>query len=515
MKKTLLQVLFLSGSMACMAQMPYTPSQPEGDITLYSKDSHSYYVLWGFLQETFEKGLVMKSVAAENGKVYLDNQIAMYTLTPENWLEFEKDGDVITFHGPQLLRGNLDAPSDCDYAMVFEFNEATREYLPTETQEFSYRVTADGMEPADSNLMIGYGRLHPADEESPEEYYFWNGYGDCELNIKSHTSTLVDIPANVNMESRHLVSADGVAREIKLGRDDDKVYVQGIYKELPESAIVGTVEDGLVDFGHATYLGINAETKHYVYAMGGQVQPVWDEANQTYVDQVTSLLSSLEMRYDPEADLYTCVESMAFNSTDADLYELSLWKNPVLKICHHTPGVLPADPNTLRFITLDQNLGWGTYALRCKIPMVDVEADILDTSRLSYVFWLDGQEYSLTKDLYPMCPEDMTLIPFDYTENWWIYIVDEVSRLVYFFFDDYTSFGVQSVYKEEDGSEIRSNIIYVEGSGVDEISTNVEDVVSTSYFTLTGQHVANPTGLVIKVETMADGSVRSTKTMIR
>ncbi|MBD5356845.1 MAG: hypothetical protein HDR88_07565 [Bacteroides sp.] len=515
MKRTLLQACLLTGSMACMAQMPYTPSQPEGDVTLYSKNSHSYYVLWGFLQETFEKGLVMKSVEADNGKVYLNNQIASYNYTPENWLEFEKDENVLTFHGPQLLRGNLDTPTNCDYAMVFEFNKTTKEYLPTEKQEFSYRLTEDGMEPMDNNMIIGYGVLRPADENSAEDYYVWNGYGDCELRITRHTATTVEIPAKVNMENRYIVSADGVAHDIKLGRDGDKVYVQGIYKELPESAIVGTMNDGLVDFGHATYLGINTANNHYVYAMGGQVQPVWDENNQTYIDQVTSLLPSLEMEYDASTDLYSCVESMAFNSTSNELYELSLWKDPLLKICHHTPGVPPADPNTLRFITLDPGLGWGTYALRCKIPMIDVEDNVLDTSRLSYVYWLNGEEYTLTKDKYPMCPEDMTFIPFNYTENWWIYVVDEVSRLVYFFFEDYTTFGVQSVYQEEDGTELRSRIIYVGETGINEIASDTSDIISTAYYTLTGQRVINPSGLVIKVDTFSDGTRRSTKEIIQ
>lgn len=505
----------LTGSMVCMAQMPYTPTQPEGDVTLYSKNSHSYYVLWGFLQEKSEKGLVMKSVEAANGKVYLDNQISQYTLTPENWLEFEKEGDIITFHGPQLLRGNLDTPTECDYAMVFEFNPATKEYLPTEAQVFSYQVTADGMVPTDNNMIIGYGRFKTADNQSPVDYYVWNGYGDCELQITRHTAVPVEIPATVNMESRHLVSADGVAREIKLGREGDKVYVQGMYKALPESAMVGTLSNGLVNFGEATYLGIETSSKHFAYIMGGQVQPVWDEANKTYVDQVTELLPALEMEYDANADLYDCVESIAFNSTPDQLYELSLWKDPQLRICRHTPGVAPANPNTLRFIPQDPALGWGTYALRCKIPMIDVENNLLDTSRLSYVYWLDGEELTLTKDKYPMCPEAMTLIPFDYTENWWIYKVDEISRLVYFFFNEYETFGVQSVYKEEDGTEVRSNIIYVGESGVDDIYADSQEVVSTLYYTLTGQRVATPSGLVIKVETLSNGTVRSSKTMVR
>ncbi len=512
MNKILLQALLMTGSLSCMAQMPYTPTQPEGETTLYSKNSHSYYVLWGFLQETFDKGLVVKSVEAPNGKVYLNNQISQYY--SNSWLEFENDGQHLIFQGPQLLKGDLDDPTNCDYAMVFRFDAAEKAYLPTDDQTFSYKITTSGLEVEDDNLIIGLGHYRLADEESPEDYYFWNGYGDCELEITLQTDAPVVIPQEVVMEEWNLVTADGVGMNIKLGQDDDKVYVQGMYKGLPESAMVGTINGGHVDFGAATYLGIDDTNNHFVYAMGGEVRPVWDEANQTYIDQVTALLPNLEMNYDSDAKVFDCIESIAYNSTSDQLYEISLWKEPLLKVCHHNYGVCPADPNTLRFIVLDPNLGWGTYCLRCKIPMIDVEDNILDTSRLSYVFWLDGEELTLDPAQYPMCPEPMTYIPFNYTENWNIYIIDEVSHLVYFFFESFDSFAVQSIYTEEDGKEFRSNIMCVGESGVEQIYSSSSEVITTEYYSLTGERLTHPNGIVIKIETLSDGTCRTSKELI-
>ena len=175
----------------------------------------------------------------------------------------------------------------------------------------------------------------------------------------------------------------------------------------------------------------------------------------------------------------------------------------------------PATPTITEFTEDD----YGHY-VKMTIPAKDVDGNDIFAALLSYQLLVDrnGEQsvYEFTTDNYEFIEENMTVVPYNFTDY---YDIDVAGKQVYIYGDDideWNAIGVKSIYTVGDKSrETRESEIFwyqLKPTAITSISTN--DVVETSYYDLQGRKVdASATGLLIKQMRMQDGTTRAVKVM--
>ena len=115
--------------------------------------------------------------------------------------------------------------------------------------------------------------------------------------------------------------------------------------------------------------------------------------------------------------------------------------------------------------------------------------------------------------------ESMDEFPADYSDGYDMAPLDENVHQVYYYFADFDSLGVQSIYRGG-GEEHRSNIVWISYGKATGVKTPVAGtasaVVAEEYYDVAGRRLERPAkGLVIKKVRYADGTVKVTKVMAR
>ena len=294
-----------------------------------------------------------------------------------------------------------------------------------------------------------------------------------------YATTLVEVPENLEVEPYAFKATDTyynkeVTKNVKVGFDGDKVYFQGLSDLLPESWVRGTLaEDGTVTVPN-WYLGVY----------------------ESYFGNYDVVFSGANFAYDKDADKFTCegFETYAGESPMDEFADVTLTK--IVEV-----AATPADPSVTKFN------GTGSYpSVKFDIPMVDVDGNQMVTEKLSYVIWFekDGeqQQLTLTTDLYSELTEDMTEIPYDFTDSYdiyaggsTVYLNQDITEL-----QSWTKIGVQSIYRGA-GEEHKSNIGWYDLAEY-WVAVGIADVKATQnanvIFDLQGRRVAQPTkGLYI------------------
>ena len=176
-----------------------------------------------------------------------------------------------------------------------------------------------------------------------------------------------------------------------------------------------------------------------------------------------------------------------------------------------TPAV-PATPEITE-LTLDD---YGYY-VKMNIPAVDVEGNDLFPSLLSYqlLYEKPGETgvYEFTTDDYIFIEENMTQVPYNYTDS---YDIDKAGKQVYLYADDletWTLIGVKSIYTV--GNEVNESEVFwfatpFSFTAIEDITAS--PVMATRYFDLQGREVgAAAKGLIIQVNRLADGTTQAMK----
>lgn len=134
----------------------------------------------------------------------------------------------------------------------------------------------------------------------------------------------------------------------------------------------------------------------------------------------------------------------------------------------------------------------------------------LDPAKLYYNIYFDNDLFTFRKSEYTKLPEDeITDMPYGYSDKWDIFSYGN-KRSMYFYKSDYTSFGVQALYKDGD-TVYRSNIVrYGELDGIS--ATETANAKSMEYTDLCGRKVKSPsTSIYIMTTKFADGTKKSVK----
>ena len=270
--------------------------------------------------------------------------------------------------------------------------------------------------------------------------------------------------------------------------DNNDVYIKGLSEYLTDAWVKGTIADGVATFP-AAYMGVfEFWGDAYDLDFDGAVFTVNDDASVlTAPDGYTT---SVEGEVLDEFINVTLTKALPEIAT-------------------------PATPTITDFTEDD----YGHYVLM-NIPAKDVDGNDIFAALLSYQLLIDrnGEQsvYEFTTDNYEFLEENMTVVPYNFTDY---YDIDVAGKQVYIYGDDmdqWSAIGVKSIYTVGDKSrETRESEIFwyqLTATAINGISAN--NVVETNYYDLQGRKVdANATGLLIKQMRMQDGSVKAVKVM--
>lgn len=276
------------------------------------------------------------------------------------------------------------------------------------------------------------------------------------------------------------------AFEVFVVIDNNDVYVKGLSEYLTDGWVKGTIADGVATFP-AAYMGIfEFWGDAYELNFDGAVFTVNDDASVlTAPDGYTT---SVEGEVLDEFINVTLTKAVAEIAT-------------------------PATPTITEFTEDD----YGHY-VKMTIPAKDVDGNDIFAALLSYQLLIDrnGEQsvYEFTTDNYEFLEENMTVVPYNFTDY---YDIDVAGKQVYIYGDDidqWTAIGVKSIYTVGGKSrETRESEIFwypLKPTAISEVNTN--NVVETNYYDMQGRKVdANATGLLIMQMRMQDGTTKAIK----
>lgn len=208
------------------------------------------------------------------------------------------------------------------------------------------------------------------------------------------------------------------------------VYIQGLSYYVPEAWVKGTLEGTTLTIPD-TYLGI--------YTSWGTDYEI--------------TLNGATFEYDAEAGTFTTAE---LTSTDGEY----LWDEfaDVVLTKLNDVAATPADPEITGIVTTSVTYPKVTFY----IPTVDVDGEPLITAKLTYQFFIEknGEITPLVLEtaLYDALDEDMSEIPYEFTDNWDVYnsvlYLNQGEELA-----SWDKIGLQSIYYG--GDEVnKSNIAW-------------------------------------------------------
>ena len=173
----------------------------------------------------------------------------------------------------------------------------------------------------------------------------------------------------------------------------------------------------------------------------------------------------------------------------------------------------PVDPTISSFTDYYALQGYGEITFN--LPAEDTDGNALETENLYYNIYFDDNVYTFTNDWYSKVTDDMTDVPYSYSDNLDFVVIGEKHDL-FFYVEDYTRVGVQSIYK--DGEDIyRSSIVYSDGSvvnGINQVSGNSQKVAKTFSTDILGRRVdASYHGIVMQTTVYDNGERHTVKVL--
>lgn len=469
--------------------------RPAGESKLLTKFSWGYEAYLGeYAIDMVSNGSVVEMIEESDSNTVWFNNPTIGLITP-NWYKGEKDGDKIVVKGPQEIAVDPDYGEPL-YLMPCEYYEDPywSWYRPTADREFVYEIKDGKIVSADPEMVLGLCF------KTGEDEYQWAAYGDYDISMAPHTATSLSLPEGVETEEWTL--SDGqMGHFVKVGIEGDVMYIGGILPSLPDTYIKGIISGSEVTFASNQYLGIEESYLCDAYFIGAIDKTFYNEYGELIV--MFDMLDSISFQYDAESKvLSNDSEAILVNAGTEFTNKVFSANHPTIKLLQKEAGAAPMAPEFTDIMWYEPDYGFGVFAYM--VPNIDVNGSPLDTSRLYYKVFYNDDEVEFYPDECPGLTEPTVLIPYDFYDNIGIYGDDTGLRTIIYYADGVDSISLQSVYIEEDGTEVYSAITTIDNGsvGVNEV---VKGVGSSQFFSIDGKRVAaDAKGIVI--ECRADGS---------
>ena len=270
----------------------------------------------------------------------------------------------------------------------------------------------------------------------------------------SEAPQLVELPAGVELKEYTMSYSDyngnATSSAAFVGVDGNDVYLKGFSSYLPNALIKGTKDGNTVTFAANQWLGSYGSYQSYFVE---KAVFTYDEAANTY---------------SATGDVYSLLDN----------YYIDVWAtNPVLKGVVEKAAI-PANPA----ITNLQNGNYGYY-ITFSVPNVDVDGDGLVSSKLFYQFYTDIEHevapLTFTPTTHTRLTEDLTEIPFGFTENYDFY--DTQIYLNELYSSSWNKIGIKSIYRG--GGEVNETEIQwytIKAYALDQARTNLNNAITAA-----------------------------------
>ncbi len=492
---------------------------PEGELTYLSRNCMEFAYDWEGVHRNEIKGSLMRQIKAEDGTLYFSNPLADFTML--SWLKgsYDADGSIV-IEGPQFIYDEYDDWNEVWInfyilpmkQVVDESGMAT--YVATDDMKYVLKKTDNGYEAADPEILLGlanYGELADAQGNLTGEMgYSWRGFGEYDIKLTTREgSNGVTPPAGAAIDT--WVFKDPYETALTdVALDGNDIYIQGLDRGVKDSWVKGHISDGKVTIPSGSYLGINESIAYYSYLWGAKIEYEYDDEDNEIM--TGSPLEEVVFDYDAEAQKLTLRNGYATCSMPEDFYVLTFYEGVTVFNQHRNVDTPPAPPYDLDVQPWDDYFEAGLLGFR--IPNVDIDGGLLDTDRLYYRIYFNGELFTFTPSAYSHLgiEEDMVNVPLDLYDNWDIFRAENYVSIFFQFELPAEGCGVQSMYINEEGKEIFSEITS-SGSGVESTVMQPEET-SRAYYNLQGQRVDETyNGPVVCRIVYSDGSVKTVKRM--
>lgn len=260
-----------------------------------------------------------------------------------------------------------------------------------------------------------------------------------DIYYADYGSMIVEAPEDLVTESYYFKGFDTYfetdeTKEVAVGfygEDNKEVYIQGLSYFLPEAWVKGKLDDAGNLTIHGWYLGL------FESAMGS-ADIVFSEAT---------------FHYDEATNTFTTAEYKTLNKADDG--PMDEYTNVVIKKIIERAAT-PADP------TINDYIQSSSYDyVKMNIPMEDTDGEPMLSSKMTYQLYVDVNgtvsELVFRADDYEELTSDMTIIPYNFTDDWDIYKHGSKIFLNHAERSTWNKIGVQSTYNG--GGESHSSAV--------------------------------------------------------
>ena len=501
MKKILLLISVWLVAMCAHASTEIISSTPSGTLypVVYGSSERTYLGAQGGFGSFSDNSGYCSSIVIDGDDMYVHNVIREYP-GMDSWIKGHfVSSDVVEFELPQPVAVDPNTGEVLYAAMMKGVMNDSEISLVPDTEAPCLRLSCN--EARDTFSQI----VPPATDDILGAYAGMIGLVDGKGTFRSYAEQdvsylvwdkLPEVPAaSLETESYTAVYSDNwndsFKRLVRIGIDGDVAWICGLCEALPEAWIKGNVlDDGTILLDSKQYLGV---ANDYLYFMCGV---------RNSVTGASSIVSSVALK--PVDGGYEASGPMVFN-LGFDRIFLGIAVNDLKLSLTVASEPIPVNPE-FGDPEWDDNDGMGVADVLILPENNDGEA--LDPDNLYYRVFFDGELVALEYDEEgnPVTElkygQEYDLVIFAYD---WHFII---------FLEPLESIGVQSVYKV-DGKEYCSDIVTYEfrSSAVSDISDELKDVVSESYYGMDGTPLADPVGMCIRKTVYSDGSSSVSKIM--
>lgn len=507
---------------AAIENMDVIMDPPPGKLTRLTQEGAAYKLDWGDPLFITYSGVSTEIIEGNDGFVYLKNPLSHFTTS--SYIKGKKVDDTYVFDLPQ----NIQWTSQIYGSSYDSYLSLIQKYQPENPNDlYCYRMANSekaqeaGLPKIDNKLVIKIqpdgSLVYTCPEDMSVIYGMvsnvstnWLGYAEVWCKWTAFKDQPVTVPEGLQT-TRMTFLYDNTGHYVKVGYDNNDVYIQGIFEPLPEAWIKGRKNGNKITIPTDQYLGYYDYDHTDTYCMtvtcsGPEYDPVNQEEYYSYakteelvftVDEATGTLSA-----PGQALLYAPGKGSHF------YYGLH---NPVIKPISANLNPNPAKASGLIYIDAAKP-NWPK--LQFTVSNKNEDGEILDVNSLFYSIYVDNEPLIFQSVLYKTLTEDTQYIPFAYHDGRDFFVRGN-DRAVYFYLrgaDKY--YGVKVVNIDPETKKVigESELVQIQGnSSVDGINAD-KDIESVKYINLNGCEVAEPTnGVYMKVVEYTDGTKKTTK----
>lgn len=508
--KNVLLTLFASLIVAIGYAAPAViTEQPEGELKTYLRSGTSYENLWGFW-DSKQDGTNTQLVYAEDGKtVYWKDPLSKYI--NGSWIkgELNADGTKIVFPAGQYL--TYDEKRGFGYQLYFikdvvldSYGYRYESFTADKNTDITLSVEGNTLRLEGTNAEKLSIIAAITDDDEPS----WGYYGDAETVLTLFEVLPVVAPEGL-VTSTYTFRSNSSMNIVNLGIDGNDLYIQGIYSNVPDAWVKGTIDGNTVTITSGQYLG--DDNGDMLYWVAATMEEVWNDYWEDY-DKVYTYADCMTFEFNPENGTYASDMILLANKGEKEINRYGTYASPIL-----TPYVekamTPADPEIDDYYIPEDEDEDGSVTFYIYTRSVDGE-DIAPEN-LYYRLYIDNDElYTLRADDYEYLTEDMSEFNYAFTEDWDFSVNTSTGKHKIYLYSMFDRIGVQVICRAG-GEERVSAIVYSDGTVVSSVADMPVQTgaVCTEYYDLFGRRTSldAQNRVVIRRTVDAKGNVSSEK----